>query len=121
MVQYILNIYHIDRTTGKNVYLSDLFKSTDYNSIITENIKKQMRQQIKEDSNLTYWIDNNALGYDVVEINDKHNYYFNDNGDLVISFDKYEIAPGYMGLPEFVIEKKEINKIMKDKYLNIFK
>ncbi len=80
-----------------------------------------MRQQIKEDSNLTYWIDNNALGYDVVEINDKHNYYFNDNGDLVISFDKYEIAPGYMGLPEFVIEKKEINKIMKDKYLNIFK
>lgn len=113
--------YHIDRTTGKNVYLSDLFKNTDYNRIITENIKKQMRQQVKEDSHLAYWIDNNTLAYDFAEIGDKHNYYFNDNGDLVIPFDKYEIAPGYMGHPEFVIEKKEINKVLKDKYLNMFK
>ena len=30
---------------------------------------------------------------------------FNNDGDLVIVFDKYQIAPGSMGCPEFVIPK----------------
>ena len=32
--------------------------------------------------------------------------YFDDKGDLVIVFEKYDVAPGYMGCPEFVIPRE---------------
>lgn len=113
--------YHIDRSTGKNVYLADIFETSDYSTIITENIKEQMRQQMKSNSDLTYWVDSEDLGFDFAAVSDSHNFYFDENGNLVIPFDKYEVAPGYMGHPEFTINKNEIKKIMKDKYTNIFK
>ena len=31
------------------------------------------------------------------------NFYINDENQLVIVFDEYEVAPGSMGTPEFVI------------------
>ncbi len=113
--------YHIDRSTGKNVYLADIFETSDYSTIITENVKEQMRQQMKSNSDLTYWVDSEDLGFDFAAVSDSHNFYFDENGNLVIPFDKYEVAPGYMGHPEFTINKNEIKKIMKDKYTNIFK
>lgn len=113
--------YHIDRSTGKNVYLADIFETSDYSTIITENIKEQMRQQMKSNSDLTYWVDSEDLGFDFAAVSDSHNFYFDENGNLVIPFDKYEVAPGYMGHPEFTINKNEIKKIMKDKYINMFK
>ena len=30
-------------------------------------------------------------------------FYFNEEGLLVIAFDEYEVAPGYMGAVEFTI------------------
>ena len=38
------------------------------------------------------------------------------DGNLVIVFDKYEVAPGGMGTPEFVIEKGSISDILKPEY-----
>ncbi len=38
------------------------------------------------------------------------------DGNLVIPFDKYEISPGYMGTPEFVIDKKIIKDTLKDEF-----
>lgn len=32
-------------------------------------------------------------------------FYFNENGEIVIVFDEYEVAPGYMGAVEFTIPK----------------
>ena len=29
--------------------------------------------------------------------------YIDEAGQLVIVFDEYEVAPGYMGVPEFII------------------
>ena len=107
--------YHIDRSTGKNVYLADIFETSDYSTIITENVKEQMRQQMKSNSDLTYWVDSEDLGFDFAAVSDSHNFYFDENGNLVIPFDKYEVAPGYMGHPEFTINKNEIKKIMKEK------
>ena len=33
-------------------------------------------------------------------------FYINSNGKVVIVFEKYKIAPGYMGTQEFEIDKK---------------
>ena len=39
--------------------------------------------------------------FEVLENEEK--FYINEQGQVVISFDRYEIAPGYMGYPEFII------------------
>ena len=38
-------------------------------------------------------------------ISDDTPFYINENGNPVIVFEKYEIAPGYMGYQEFEITK----------------
>ena len=48
------------------------------------------------------------------EISETQNFYFNEAGELVIAFDEYEIAPGYMGCPEFVIPKSVIKAMEKE-------
>jgi hypothetical protein len=37
------------------------------------------------------------------QITGDESYYFNENGEIVIVFDEYEVAPGYMGAVEFTI------------------
>lgn len=97
--------YTLDKVTGEVVTLADLFaKDSDYISVISENIKSQMRQQMAADEGVTYFLDDDDMPeFNFQEITDKTNFYFNEKGELVIAFDEYEVAPGYMGAPEFVI------------------
>ncbi|MDL0295177.1 RsiV family protein [Clostridioides difficile] len=48
---------------------------------------------------------------DFKTINKYQDFYFNKNEDLVICFDEYEVAPGYMGAVEFVIPYKVIKDL----------
>ncbi|MBR7132114.1 MAG: DUF3298 domain-containing protein, partial [Clostridia bacterium] len=48
-----------------------------------------------------------------------HNFYWNENGDLVIIFDEYEVGPGSMGTPEFVIDRDVIKDILKSEFKDI--
>lgn len=111
--------YHINRETGENVYLGDLFNTPDYCKVIAEEIKEQMKERMNNDNSLEYWIDSKYFDY--TEITDTHNYYFNQKGNLVIPFDKYEVAPGYMGEPQFEIDKRIIKKILKNEYKHLIK
>lgn len=100
--------YHIDKAKGKVVSLSELFvDSFNYISVLSSEIKKQMEQQMLEDENIIYWVypDNNTCS-GFYEINADQNFYFNENNELVIVFDKYQVAAGYMGCPEFVIPRE---------------
>ncbi|MCD8162317.1 MAG: RsiV family protein [Synergistaceae bacterium] len=36
----------------------------------------------------------------------KQNFFINDKGNIVICFDKYEVAPGDAGSPEFEIPRR---------------
>ena len=50
--------YTIDKKTGKQIQLGDLFQEdSDYNERLSENIKDQMRAKMKEDENSFYWVD----------------------------------------------------------------
>ena len=60
-----------------------------------------------------YWINDEFIGEDPITVSPDHNFYINNKGDLVIVFDKYEVGPGSMGTPEFIIEKEIINDILK--------
>lgn len=97
--------YTVDKQTGNVVTLADLFaEGSDYISVISENIKTQMREQMAEDEGVIYFLDDEDMPeFNFRGITEQTNFYFNEQGELVIAFDEYEVAPGYMGAPEFVI------------------
>lgn len=96
----------IDKDSEILITLPSLFKNDSYVNIISENIKKQMIEQNKTDENKFYWVEGieKDMNMELFEkISKDQNFYINSEGKLVISFDKYEVAPGYMGVVEFVI------------------
>ncbi|MFU1794352.1 DUF3298 domain-containing protein [Paenibacillus azoreducens] len=95
----------IDKKNQILITLPSLFKDDSYIKLISENIKEQMRQQMKSDPDKTYWTkDMDGKGeLDIDPIKKDQSFYINNEGKLVISFDKYEVAPGYMGVVEFII------------------
>lgn len=108
--------YHIDKRTGNIATLKDLFiDNADYISPISEEIKRQMRENMAKDENLIYFLDSEITPEeDFVQIQPEQNFYFNENGDIVIAFDEYEVAPGYMGSLEFVIPSDILEPVRKE-------
>lgn len=111
--------YHIDRKSGKIVKLSDLSEDEGFLETLEKEIKRQMRSQMDNDSNKIYWLDDSVIGKDYVALTPEHNFFWNENGDLVIVFDKYEVAPGAMGTPEFTVDKALIGDTLKSEYKNM--
>lgn len=107
--------YHIDKTTGEIATLKNFFRDgEDYITPISENIKKQMRNEMKTDESKIYWVDSlEEMGHQFETIKEDQNFYLNDAGQIVICFDEYEVAPGYMGLVEFVVEDEAVAAIRK--------
>ncbi|MFL0268967.1 DUF3298 and DUF4163 domain-containing protein [Candidatus Clostridium radicumherbarum] len=105
----------IDKKNQVLITLPSLFKDNSYVNIISENIKKQMIEQMKADNNKTYWVHVDGIK-DIFspfdKISENQNFYINPEGKLVISFDKYEVAPGAMGIVEFVIPTDVIHNIL---------
>lgn len=108
--------YHINKKTGEIVTLSSLFKEdADYVTIISDNIKKQMQERMDQDENVEYFLTTDEwLTEDDVftKIKEDQNFYINDEGKLVIVFDKYEVAAGYMGIQEFTIPTGVLSGIL---------
>jgi hypothetical protein len=97
--------YNIDKNKKIVLTLPMLFKNDKYIEAISKNIKDQMKSQMKKDSNKVYFIDqsDNEMDSSFEKIDKNQDFYINDMNQLVISFDEYEVAPGYMGAVEFVI------------------
>ncbi|HCJ56186.1 MAG TPA: anti-sigma factor, partial [Clostridiaceae bacterium] len=111
----------IDKKNQILITLPSLFKDESYVDIISENIKAQMREQMKEDEGKIYWVSGAGIEEPVElfeRISKEQSFYINDDSKLVISFDKYEVAPGYMGVIEFVIPTETIKDILAgDEYI----
>ena len=108
--------YHIDKNQGKIVELGDLFNTDKFSDSLVAEIKKQMQEQMANDENISYWINNSGIGEEFATVSADDNFYWNENGDLVIIFDKYVVGPGSMGTPEFVIDKGVIRDILKSEF-----
>lgn len=105
-------IYNIDKKNDTVLTLEGMFNGDSYINVISENIKEQMRTRMKEDSGQTYWIDQEDGFFEFEKIDKNQDFYINDNGDIVICFDKYDVAPGSQGLVEFEIPNEVIEKLM---------
>lgn len=99
--------YHIDKSTGKTASLKNIFaENSDYMTIISDNIKEQMRTRMATEEGVIYWLDNPDQNVENFEsIGENQNFYFDTDGNLVIAFDEYAVAPGFMGVCQFVIPK----------------
>ena len=107
--------YTIDKQTANVVTLADLFaEGSDYISAISENIKTQMKEQMAADEGVIYFLDNEDMPeFNFQGITEQTNFYFNEKNELVIAFDEYEVAPGSMGAPEFVIPQEVTAALLK--------
>ena len=108
--------YTIDLKTGKRLALKDLFSNdSDYLTVISENIKEQMKNQMKEDENIAYWVDNEEIPeWNFEKITDETSFYLNSSGNIVICFDEGDVAPMYMGCVEFEIPNNAVSGILKN-------
>jgi hypothetical protein len=101
-----VKIFTIDKTSGEVISLTDLLhKDNMILSNISDNIKMQMEKQMAEDDSKIYFSksEENVEGFKGIKGDES--YYFNEKGEIVIVFDEYEVAPGYMGVVEFTIPK----------------
>ena len=112
--QYVY-YYHMDKTTGEIATLETLFaEGADYVTPISENIISQMRKQMAADENMIYWLDEEIEPeINFTQIKKDQKFYLNEQGAIVICFDEYEVAPGYMGLVEFTIDMNILTDIIK--------
>ncbi|AZN42656.1 RsiV family protein [Paenibacillus albus] len=96
----------VDKVNHVLITLPSLFKDERYIEIISNNIKEQMIARMKQDKNAFFWVSGNGqqesdMNFKAIEKD--QNFYINQDYKLVISFDKYAVAPGSMGIVEFVI------------------
>lgn len=113
-----VKIYHIDKKTGELINLSGIFKEgVNYIDPISENIRKQMKEQMAADENVTYWLDSDTPEWDFKSITADTTFYINEEGRLVIVFDEGEVAPMSMGSVEFTIPTEVIQDIVQDGFI----
>ena len=98
--------YNIDVAQNRELTLKDLLGG-DYVNIANESIRQQMKERAAADENLVYWgVTETESGIDgFVSVDEDTDFYINADGNPVVCFGEYEIAPGFMGIQEFEIER----------------
>lgn len=98
--------YNIDVAQNRELTLKDLL-GEDYVNIANESIRRQMNERAAADENLVYWgVTENESSIDgFVTVDENTDFYINADGNPVVCFGEYEVAPGFMGIQEFEIEK----------------
>ncbi len=120
-------VMHYDTIDKQNeilITLPMLFKDDSYINVISENIKEQMRAESANDEEKVYWVKgagiaDEELFDEFTGIKAQQEFYISDDGKLMISFDKYEVAPGYMGIVEFEIPTEVLqDKLVSNQYIH---
>jgi hypothetical protein len=105
--------YTIDKKADKVVQLSDVLTEAGRKAV-SEDIKSQMRAQMAADENVEYFIDSDIPEEDFQQVREDENFHFDEEGNLVISFDEYEVAPGFMGEVDFTVARNVFeNELVK--------
>lgn len=103
--------YNLDVQSGRTLTLEDLL-GADWKERCNESIIAEIERRIAEEEDMMYWGYTQGDEYidDIVgfqSVSEQTSFYINERGNVVVCFDKYEIAPGYMGMQEFEITDVE--------------
>ena len=107
----------IDKQNGLLITLPSLFKDEKYVEAISSHIVSEMERQMAEDEDISYFLHDEFFD-DFETILADQSFYITENNKLVISFDKYEVAPGYMGMETFEIPTDVLqDHLVSDTYI----
>lgn len=107
--------YHLDKMSGKTVTLADLFPDPAFYEEAEQDIRQKMKARMENNESEIYWVDD-GMFKDCLKIGRTHHFFWNEDGELVIPFDKYEVAPGYMGTPEFTVSREITERYLDEAY-----
>lgn len=103
--------YNLDLDREQALTLEDIL-GEDYVRICNESIDAQIWEQVRTDEMKSYFgygpdgEQDDEMGIEgFTTVSKDTKFYLNEEGNPVIVFDEYEIAPGYMGMPEFEIKR----------------
>lgn len=105
--------YNINKKTGELITFESLFKEgADYITPISEYVAKECERRNAEENGM-FWLksEENPEGFEKISAEQK--FYINSDGKIVVCFDKYEIAAGAQGSPEFVLPDEVTADIIK--------
>ena len=105
--------FTVDKRSGKILALDDLYRDG-YLEVISAEILRQMEEQVNS-GEANYFIPGGIWSEDECfkGITEDRNFYLNMEKELVIVFDEYEVAPGSMGMPEFIIPEEVLSEVLR--------
>ena len=92
--------YNIDLETGTDLTLQDML-GPDYKEIANQVIREEIARRSQDPDSVYFDGTDGIQGFQSVTADQP--FYINEAGNPVVVFEKYEIAPGYMGQQEFEI------------------
>ena len=98
--------YNIDIQNGTELSLKDVL-GAEYKEIVNMEVKKQIQQRQEEDYENNRYFTEDEGGFSGID-NEYQDFYINKDKKVTVVFQKYEIAPGYMGIQRFVIPNEII-------------
>ncbi|WP_040285210.1 RsiV family protein [Sporosarcina koreensis] len=101
----------IDKQNNILITLPSLFKDDSYMAVINSYIQDEMKRQMARDGNTVYF-STEEEGLAFSSIQPDQSFYITADHKLVISFDEYEIAPGYMGVVTFEIPSDILSDVL---------
>ncbi|CAB5494314.1 hypothetical protein AZO1586I_207 [Bathymodiolus thermophilus thioautotrophic gill symbiont] len=104
-------IFH--RASGKEIYLSDFFSNDTYLSTLSEISRTKLHKKYPQENNI--FIEDGTTpkqeNFDSVVLTQK---------GLLISFDKYQVAPGSEGIVKILIPFKDLSEFLLPKIKELF-
>lgn len=107
----------IDKKNEILITLPSLFKDNGYIDAISNYIKDEMAKEMEADETIMYWIaSEEEIGFETIRPD--QTFSITADHKLTISFDKYEVAPGSMGVITFEIPSGIIKEeLISDYYI----
>lgn len=99
--------YNLDLAQNRKLTLEDVLGS-DYVELANASILAQMEQRMAENEDYVYWgleEEDEPIMEGFSTVDENTTFYINEAGNPVVTFPKYEVAPGFMGVQEFEIVK----------------
>ncbi len=100
----------LDKASGRLLNFEDVSKTWIERAEIRNQIFMAMSKFNNDVGARVYWTHNHSLDEALAHVGEKHHWHFNEDGDLVITFDKFEIGPAIVGSPQFTIDHASFNQ-----------
>lgn len=101
----------IDKQNSFLITLPSLFKDDRYVDVISTYIANEMTEQMTSAGTNLYFLSEDGK-VDFEKINSNQDFYITRHHKLVISFDKYEVGPGFMGIVTFEIPTEILSDLL---------